>query len=470
MNRIVKLLLGPTLLLLSIALLPLGTEQNTTLGIIAWMISWWITQPIPIGATALLPMVLFPAFGIIDLKSVSQNYGHPIIFLFFGGFVLGLAIEKWNLHRRFALNILKISGSKPNRIIIGSMAATAIMSMWISNTASTLMMLPIGLSIVVLLEPKLESAKAKRNFSTSLLLGLAFAANIGGMATLIGTPPNLVLAAFSSESLGININFSDWFMMALPLVIILFFVAYYVNTRMVFPTPRQAVSGFKDMIREEIEKLGKLSSGERRVFIVFLATAFFWILRTPISKIPGMDFLNDSIIAISSAVVLFIVTEKNGKPILEWKDTQKLPWDILLLFGGGLAIAMVMKTSGLVESLGDLLQDSNNLPWFLIILILVALSIFITEGMSNLALVTIFVPVVFTLAPLIGGDPIQLAIPVTLAASCAFMLPIATPPNAIVFSSHKIKMQDMIVAGFVMNIVCMILISVWAYFVVPIVF
>ncbi len=448
----------------------MAEKQSATLGVIAWMISWWISQPIPVGATALLPMILFPSLEISALKEVAQNYAHPIIYLFFGGFVLGLAIEKWNLHRRFALNILKISGSRPNRIIVGSMGATALMSMWISNTASTLMMLPIGLSIAELLEKKLDSDRTRRNFTICLLLGLAFAANIGGMATLIGTPPNLVMAAFTEEALGIQLGFSEWFFMATPLVCILFLAAFLINTKLVFPTSRKPVTGFREMIDEEISSLGNLNSGEKRVVVVFIITALLWILRKPISEIPGMEFLNDSIIAIASALALFILPEKSGQPLLKWSDTSRLPWDILLLFGGGLAIAGVMKSSGLVESLGSLLEQGKALPWIWVIAGLVTLAIFITEGMSNLALVTILIPIVFTVAPLIGGDPVQLAIPVTLAASCAFMLPIATPPNAIVFSSNKIKMQQMITAGFVMNVAAIIIITLWCYYLVPVFF
>jgi len=469
MNRIIKLLLGPALFALSF-LIPLELVQSSTIGIIAWMIAWWVSRPIPIGATSLLPLVLFPIAGVGTLKEVAANYAHPIIYLFFGGFILGLAIEKWNLHKRFSLNILKRSGNNPKRIILAGMLATSIMSMWISNTASTLMMLPIGMSMIELLESKLADKSSRINFGICLLLGLAYAANIGGMATLIGTPPNLVLAAFSEEALGVEIGFSTWFMMALPLVALLFCLAFLVLTRVVFPIQRKPIQGVKELVTIELNKLGKLGIAERRVQIVFICTALLWIFRAQLNKVPGLEFLNDSIIAVMSALALFIIPNGEGKGLILWADTKKLPWDILLLFGGGLSIAAMIKTSGLVQEVGNLIGSGQSYEWILLILMLTALAIFLTEGMSNLALVSVLIPILFTVAPLLGGDPLELAIPVTLAASCAFMLPIATPPNAIVFSSERMTMSNMIRAGFVMNLVCVIIITAWSYFVVPLLF
>jgi sodium-dependent dicarboxylate transporter 2/3/5 len=415
-------------------------------------------------------MVLFPALGVESLKSVTSNYANPIIYLFFGGFVLGLAIERWNLHQRFALIILKKSGNQPRMIIFGSMLATAIMSMWISNTASTMMMLPIGLSITQLLQDQFPSEKACNQFTLCLLLGLAYAANIGGIATLIGTPPNLVLAALAGETLGIEIGFTDWFIMALPLTALLFLLAHFVNTRILFRVQSNRLSGMRELLDQKIEKLGPQGSGEKRVQLVFLATALLWIFRTPLSKLPGMDFLSDPIIAVASAVSLFIIPSGERGPLLTWDDTRSLPWDILLLFGGGLSMASGLASSGLVELLGGILSDSGAIPWFLIIAIIVLAAIFFTEGMSNVALVSVLVPIAFAVAVPLGGDPLELAIPLTIAASCAFMLPIATPPNAIVFSSNCITMQQMMRAGFLLNILATILISVYAYYIVPLIF
>jgi sodium-dependent dicarboxylate transporter 2/3/5 len=434
------------------------------------MITWWITQVIPIGVTALLPMVLFPLLGVEGLKTVTANYAHPIIYLFFGGFVLGLAIEKWNLHQRFALFILKKSGNKPRKIILGSMLATAVMSMWISNTASTMMMLPIGLSITQLLSDQFPSEHAAKQFTLCLLLGLAYAANIGGIATLIGTPPNLVLAALAGETLGVEIGFSEWLIMALPVTAMLFFLAHLLNTRLLFPVRSDVFAGLRALLDEKVKKLGRPRSGERRVRLVFIATALLWIFRSPLSTLPGMGFLSDPIIAIASAVVLFILPSGEGRPLLEWEDTRSLPWDILLLFGGGLSMASGLASSGLVDLLGNVLTDSGALSWFVVIAIISLASIFLTEGMSNVALVSVLVPIGFAVAIPLGGDPLELAIPLTIAASCAFMLPIATPPNAIVFSSNIITIKQMMRAGFAMNIVAAIIISIYAYFVVPLIF
>jgi sodium-dependent dicarboxylate transporter 2/3/5 len=469
MKRIVQLITGPVLFAIAF-LIPLNTVQCSTIGIIAWMIAWWISRPVPIGATSLLPMILFPMTGVGTLKEVATNYAHPIIYLFFGGFILGLAIEKWSLHRRFSLNILKRSGNNPKRIIMAGMLATAIMSMWISNTASTLMMLPIGMSMIELLESRLADKGSRVNFGICLLLGLAFAANIGGMTTLIGTPPNLVLAAFTQEALGIEIGFSTWFVMALPLVIMLFTLAYLVLTKLIFPIQGKPIMGVKELVHEEIGKLGKPGIPEKRVQYIFLGTALLWIFRGQLNKLPGFDFLNDSIIAILSAVTLFVIPDGQGRGLMNWSDTKKLPWDILLLFGGGLSIAAMIKASGLVEEVGGLIGNGESLQWLLLILLLTAMAVFLTEGMSNLALVSVLIPILFTVAPLLGGDPLELAIPVTLGASCAFMLPIATPPNAIVFSSERISMSNMIRAGFVMNLICIIIITIWTILVVPLLF
>ncbi|MCZ4407684.1 SLC13 family permease [Cryomorphaceae bacterium 1068] len=470
MKRIYKLALGPIVFLLLVFLVPLDYSQTKVIGVAGWMITWWITQVIPIGATAILPMVLFPALGVESLKSVTSNYANPIIYLFFGGFVLGLAIERWNLHQRFALVILKKSGNQPRMIIFGSMLATAVMSMWISNTASTMMMLPIGLSITQLLQDQFPSEKACNQFTLCLLLGLAYAANIGGIATLIGTPPNLVLAALAGETLGIEIGFTNWLIMALPITILLFFLAHFINTRILFRVQSNRLVGMRELLDQKIEKLGPQGSGEKRVQLVFLATALLWIFRTPLSKLPGMDFLSDPIIAVASAVSLFIIPSGERGPLLIWDDTRSLPWDILLLFGGGLSMASGLASSGLVELLGSVLSDSGAIPWFLVIAIIVLAAIFFTEGMSNVALVSILVPIAFAVAIPLGGDPMELAIPLTIAASCAFMLPIATPPNAIVFSSNCITMQEMMRAGFLLNILAAMIISAYAYFIVPLIF
>lgn len=470
MKRIYKLALGPIVFFLLLFLIPLDYSQTKVIGVAGWMITWWITQVIPIGVTALLPMVLFPALEVESLKSVTANYANPIIYLFFGGFVLGLAIERWNLHQRFALAILKKSGNQPRKIVFGSMLATAVMSMWISNTASTMMMLPIGLSITQLLKEQFPSEEACNQFTLCLLLGLAYAANIGGIATLIGTPPNLVLAALSAETLGKEISFANWLLMALPIVAFLFFMAHFVNTRILFPVQTERLSGMKELLDNKVEKLGPQGTGEKRVMWVFVVTALLWILRSPLSELPLLGFLSDPIIAVASAISLFIIPSGEHGPLLVWEDTRSLPWDILLLFGGGLSMASGLASSGLVELLGNVLTDSGAIPWFAVIVIIAFASIFFTEGMSNVALVSVLIPISFAVAVPLGGEPLELAIPLTIAASCAFMLPIATPPNAIVFSSNCITMQQMMRAGFLMNILAAIVIAVYGYYIVPLIF
>ncbi|MEM9050835.1 MAG: SLC13 family permease [Bacteroidota bacterium] len=470
MKRFYQLLVGPMLFILIAFTVPLEPSQSRAIGVAAWMIAWWITQAVPIGITALLPMVLFPSFGIAEMKTVTSSYANPIIYLFFGGFVLGLALEKWNLHKRLALNILRRTGTKPQKIILGFMLATAIMSMWISNTASTMMMLPIGLSISELLKDQFPNPTAKRQFDLCLLLGLAYAANIGGITTLIGTPPNLVLAALASESIDAEIGFSEWLLMALPLTTVLFSVAFLINTRFLFKIERNALVGVRKAVSDQLSSLGNQSSGEKRVQLVFIATALLWIFRSPLSKIEVFSFLSDPLIAVSSAIVLFVLPSGEGGPLLVWEDSKSLPWDILLLFGGGLSLASGLASTGVVDLLGSSLSQIEGVHWFMIILIVVFATIFFTEGMSNVALVSITVPIVFVVAESLGGSALELAIPLTIAASCAFMLPIATPPNAIVFSSNKIKMNEMMRAGFVLNIMATIIISIYAYWVIPLIF
>lgn len=470
MKRIYKLALGPLVFFLLMLFIPLDLAQTKVIGVAGWMITWWVTQVIPIGATAILPMVLFPALGVEGLKSVTANYANPIIYLFFGGFVLGLAIERWNLHQRFALAILKRSGNKPGMIILGSMVATAVMSMWISNTASTMMMLPIGLSITQLLRDRFPSEEACNQFTLCLLLGLAYSANIGGIATLIGTPPNLVLAALAKETLKVEISFTRWLIMALPVTTFLFILAYLINTKILFTVRRESLFGMKELVSGKIENLGPPTLGEKRVKWVFIATAALWIFRSPLSQLPGLSFLSDPLIAVASAISLFVIPSGVSGPLLIWEDTRTLPWDILLLFGGGLSMASGLANSGLVELLGKVLTDSGAIPWILVITIISVAAIFLTEGMSNVALVSVLVPIALAVAIPLGGEPLELAIPLTIAASCAFMLPIATPPNAIVFSSNCITMQQMMRAGFLMNVLAAGVISLYAYYIVPLIF
>ncbi len=466
-QQLLKLLFGPILFGLCLLIGDANEPQLKMLGCLLWMLSWWITNALPVGVTALLPILVFPLLGILDLKSTSANYANPIIYLFFGGFILGLAIEKWNLHKRIALNIINLSGDKPSKIVLGTMLATALLSMWISNTATTVMMLPIGLSVAALLGTKIDDKKSASNFKVSLLLGIAFAANIGGITTLIGTPPNLVLAGLVDEYQLTSISFASWFLFALPLVTILFIIVFTINSMLMYPMRLKKIEGVKTMIKAEISGLGKMQAGEIRIAILMLAAAVLWITRTQLSKIPGLESLSDTAIAILAAISAFIIPSKPkkwNKPLLDWNDTKKLPWGILLLFGGGISIAKGMEQTEMVQLIGEWISKSELQHPFLLILLICALAVFLTEVMSNVALVAVFIPISFVIAQNFNIPELSLAIPLTIGASCAFMFPISTPPNAVVFSSGYIKMGQMARLGIILNILCILVITCYCYF------
>lgn len=464
-SKLAKLLTGPSLLLISSVFGGFENEQALMIGVVLWMLSWWVTEVVPIAVTALLPMILLPMLGILDLRATTANYSNPVIYLFFGGFVLGLAIEKWGLHKRIALNIMRLAGEQPSRVVFGCMLATALLSMWISNTATTVMMLPIGMSVVALLKDKMEEGVGARNFALTLMLGIAYAANIGGITTLIGTPPNLVLAGIVEESGLVALGFSEWFFFALPLVIVLFGSVYFINTKLVFPVRIKKLDGIRELISGELKALGALSKSERNVLMILIVTALLWIFRAQLTNITILSDLNDTIIAIFASVMLFIwPSGERNKPLLVWKDTKKLPWDILLLFGGGISVAKGLEVTNIVGLLGDWISSSIVPTPILVILVVCVFAVFLTEVMSNVALVAVFIPVSFVIAQNFGFSELQLAIPLTIGASCAFMFPISTPPNAIVFSSGYINMNQMARVGIILNITCIIIISLYSYF------
>lgn len=465
MHRALKLAIGPSLFLLILLISGAESIQARMLGVVLWMLGWWITTAVPIGVTALLPIILFPLSGILDLRATTINYANPVIYLFFGGFVLGLAIEKWNLHRRIALNIMKLAGEKPSRVILGCMVATSLLSMWISNTATTVMMLPIGMSVVNLLEDKFEEHKGGANFALTLMLGIAFAANIGGITTLIGTPPNLVLSGIVEESGLPPLSFADWMYFALPLVILLFSAVYLINTKLVFPVRLKRLEGITSLIGNELKALGKMGSAERNVLLVLMGTAAMWIFRQKLVDVPGLEALNDTTIAIIASVLLFMIPSgERSEALLVWKDTKKLPWDILLLFGGGISLAKGLEVTNVVGMLGDWISKSVTPEPLLVILVVCGFAVFLTEVMSNVALVAVFIPVSFLIAENFGVGELQLAIPLTIGASCAFMFPISTPPNAIVYSSGHIRMDQMARTGIILNLICITIISLYSYY------
>jgi sodium-dependent dicarboxylate transporter 2/3/5 len=450
-------ILGPLLFLLILAF-PFDSLTPAAWKVIAvatWMVVWWISEAIPLAATALLPIVLFPSLGIFSTGEATAPYASSIIFLFLGGFLIALALERHKLHERIALNLIKLTGHKPGGIIAGFMASTAALSMWISNTATALMMLPIAISVIHLFYSDGKMNKAERAFSLCLMLSIAYSANIGGMATIIGTPPNVVLVGVVQQILGQQLSFSQWLLMGLPIVIVLLIITFFL-LKLIYPYKNmENMDDAKHLIHEKLQGLGKMSTGEKLVLVIFSVTAFSWIFRPQINQLLPAPVLNDTIIAMSGGLLMFIVpiNLSHKKFVLHWEDTEKLPWGILILFGGGLSLAKALEKVEIVQMISDAVAHYQDVPYWFVIIILTALVIFMTEIMSNTALATIMIPVVISIGQGLNIDPLLLAVPVALASSCAFMMPVATPPNAIVFSSGHIKMKEMIRAGVWLNII-----------------
>lgn len=470
----IGLFLGPIIFFL-IQFLPItvvSEKADAVIAVAIWMVIWWITETVNIAVTALLPLILFPLLKVMEIADVGANYGSPIIFLFFGGFVLALALEKVKLHKRIALNIIKFTGTTPNKVVLGFMIATAFMSMWISNTASTVVMLPIAISVIKLLIDDSDGfTKGDKNFALSIMLGIAFAANAGGIATVIGTPPNSVLIGLLENQYNIQISFLTWMSFGLPFSIIMVVAVYFVLVKWMFPCKDILFTASANLISEEVKKLGKVSKEEKRVLIIFAITVFLWITRTIVNTLfPGLK-LSDTVISLIGAVSLFAIPMnlKKGNFILQWKDTEKLAWGILILFGGGLALAKGMASSGLVALITDTIA-AGNLNVLATVALLIVLMLFMTELMSNVALVAVLAPVVTGIAIGLNIPILNLLIPVTMASSCAFMLPMATPPNAIVFASGYVKVNEMVKAGIVLNAIAVGLLILYYQFVIPLFF
>jgi sodium-dependent dicarboxylate transporter 2/3/5 len=450
------LLAGPAVFIACGSLLPalVGCTPAAAWAVasVLWMLVWWIAEVLPIAVTSLLPILLLPATGVLPMDAVTTAYGSPYVYLFLGGFLIAIALEKWEVHRRVAFAILSQTGTSGRNIVLGFMLATAFLSMWISNTATALMMLPIALSI----SAHMPSQRA--TMEPALLLATAYAASIGGVATLVGTPPNVAMAAILSESFGIEVSFFGWMVIALPFAVVLLMLVYGVLTRWIF-----SISGEEDPIaREHIHEIGRglgpWKTPELRVVGVFVGTALLWISGGFIRSATGFP-VQDTWVAILGAAVLFVLSEggQEGKRLLDWEDAKQLPWDILLLFGGGLAAAEALSTTGVLEGIATYFATNSAMPWWGFGLVLVIVTLFLTEIMSNLALAVVLVPIVAELAPGLGLHPLTLAVPVALGSSCAFMLPMATPPNAIVFGSGRVRMGQMVRAGFLLNIAACIL-------------
>lgn len=440
------------------------------MAITLWMAIWWVTETVPISVTALLPIVLFPLLEVLSIGETTQQYGHKYVFLYIGGFILAIGIERWNLHKRIALQIIKLIGSKASYLILGFMVATAFLSMWISNTATTVMMLPIAIAIANQIQNhNLEDSIQSSLFSKALMLSIAYSASIGGIATLIGTPPNLVFAGVLENTYGIKISFFEWMKFGLPVSLVLLFICWKYLTSFAFKLNRVKFSGGKKEVQTMLSKLGKLSYEEKRVGIVFMIAALGWIFRGLLETIlVGID---DTIIAISAAILLFLIpTKKGNRKLLTWDEAVKIPWGIIILFGGGMALAKGFVETGLANWIASQVNLFQGVSIIVLVLIITALVNFLTEVTSNLATTAMLLPILAPVALSFDVHPYILMIAVTLSASCAFMLPVATPPNAIVFGANYLKVSDMATKGFLLNVISILIIALVVYFYMPYVF
>lgn len=438
-----------------------------TAAVATLMAAWWVTEVIPISATAMLPLVLFPILGVGDIAAAATPYANPMIFLFLGGFIIAIAMQRWDLHRRIALNIIALIGSKPRSIIAGFMVSSAFMSMWVSNTAATMMMLPIAMSVILLTKTKehsLEDQKQYTNFGLTLMLAIAFSSSVGGLGTVIGTPTNALMIAFVSDAYGIEINFAEWMMVGVPVVILGLPVIFYALANLIYPVRIDSLPGGREYILDEMKSLGNISKPEVLVAIIFTLVGVMWMTRPLIERV--MPEISDAGIAIFGALLLFLIPVdlKNATFLMRWKDAEKLPWGVLILFGGGLSLAGAIQRTGLAEWVGGYFGILAGWHVILIIFIVALVIITFTELASNSSTAAAFLPVIGSVAISIGQDPLLLAVPVALVASCAFMLPVATPPNAIVYGSGVMTIPQMAKAGFTLNIFFAMLVTVLTYF------
>ncbi len=476
------LLLGP-LLFIVFLIIPtpaeMSPEAQRVLASTAWIATWWVTEAIPIPVTSLLPIVLFPLTGAMAVGDTTAPYANPNVFLFMGGFMIAVCMEKWNLHRRVALLIINKVGTSPNRLVLGFMVATGFLSMWISNTATTMMMLPIGLAVILqvatLIQERgikgIDVRKGKFNFGTCLMLSIGYSASIGGVATLIGTPPNIIFAGAAEELLGATIGFAHWMAFGLPISIVFMVIAWLYMTRIAYPTKLKEIPGSREIIRKDLDKLGEITTEEKMIAAVFIFVALAWISRAFVLE-NIFPMIDDALIAVMGAIITFIIPVdiKTGKFLNDWNTAVKVPWGILLLFGGGLAIAAGFSNSGLAEWIAMQLSILEGSSMIFIMLALVALVIYLTEITSNTATTSMMMPIMAAMAAAMHVHPYMLMITAAAAASYAFMLPVATPPNAVIFGSGYITIPQMVRAGSWLNIAGIIVITLFVYFWLPVVF
>lgn len=470
----VGLALGPAVAITMIlADAPEGLTQQgwMTAAVGILMAVWWATEAVPIAVTALLPIVLFPLFDVATIQDSTAPYANKVVFLFLGGFIVAFAMQRWNLHRRIALSVLQRVGGNGRSLVGGFMLASAAVSMWVMNTSTTMMMLPIAVSIIGVIHGTIDDLddEGRKNFQYALLLGVAYGATIGGMATLIGTAPNAILVGFMQETYGIEIDFASWMLVGLPLTALMLPVAWIVLTRFAFKVDFKTSGEGKAALARMKQELGPMSRPEKRVAAVFLVMATAWVARPLLVKVPGLAALDDSAIAIAGAIALFVIPSGNREDplLLRWQYAEQLPFGVLLLFGGGMSLARRVADTGLAEWLGGSLGAVGSLPLPVIVIIAATMIIFLTELTSNIGTTTTFLPVVGAIAIQAGVDPIVVTVPVTFAASCAFMLPVATPPNAIVFGSGMLTIPKMVRAGMMLNIASIFLVSLVALYLAP---
>ncbi|WP_163528595.1 SLC13 family permease [Halobacillus ihumii] len=475
----IGLFVGPLMFLcISLLLNPEGMTRDAVimLGLIAWIATWWVTEALPIPMTSLLPLILFPITGVMEIGNVSSSYGDPLIFLFAGSFMIALTMEKWNLHRRIALAIIAFIGSSPSMIVLGFMVATGFLSMWISNTATTMMMVPISLAVTKHVAESFENnstidtSPGKFSFGTALMLGTAYSATIGGFGTLIGAPANTILAATVNNLYGIEISFARWMLFGVPMVILLIPIVWFYLVKIAYPMDEKNIPGGRGIIKKELRELGKMSYEEKIVLTIFTLTAVGWITRSLLLEkiIPGLD---DTIIALLGAFALFLIPAKNKKDtILDWNTVLKLPWGILWLFGGGLALAAGIISTGLDKWIGNQLVNFSDVPFFITIALIVGVITLLTEFTSNTATSTMVYPIVAAGAAALGTDPIILMVAACMGATFAFMFPVAAPPNAIVFATGYVKMSRMALTGVWLNLCGIIFSVIIIYFFVPLIF
>jgi sodium-dependent dicarboxylate transporter 2/3/5 len=486
-GKIIGFFLGPIVFALML-LLPapegMKIEAWRVAAVTAFMAIWWITEAIPIPATSLMPIALFPLLGVMKSSAATAPYANHLIYLFMGGFFLAVTMERWNLHRRIAIHTIRMVGTSPARMIMGFMLATAFLSMWVSNTATAMMMVPIGLAVIQQATGfdsdtlrACPHAGPEFNFGKGLMLGVAYAASIGGVATIIGTPPNTIMVGMIEKMFGVQIGFGQWMMFGVPLSAVMLLIAWVLLTRVLFPTGGMELAGGKQIIEQELHKLGPMKSEEKKIVIVGCFVATFWLARGFMKDIdfimnimPNFGYIHDATIGILGALILFAIPTnfKKGEFLLDWKTAVKIPWDVILLFGGGLAIANGFAKTGLAAFIASQLGGLEGASILVFVGAVVLITIFLTEITSNTATATLLVPIMGSAAIAMGVHPFATIIGACVAASFAFMLPVATPPNAVIFGSGCVTIKQMAKAGLWLNIVGTILITVFVVYILPI--